>query len=158
MNHSRKLLKRVIAITTAASFVTVGGDTALAAGSYREAETAAYDNFVVGTASLWNDYLENYQKALTGSKAVIDLKLEDTGKLLLGSAAGGMDLSWLNNVSLDTSVSIQKGLEAVKMAVLLNDSRLCDLNAYVDLENLMEYMQVPDIFRRVSSDFHAEFR
>ncbi len=145
MNHSRKLLKRVIAITTAASFVTVGGDTALAAGSYREAETAAYDNFVAGTASLWNDYLENYQKALTGSKAVIDLKLEDTGKLLLGSAAGGMDLSWLNNVSLDTSVSIQKGLEAVKMAVLLNDSRLCDLNAYVDLENLMEYMQVPDI-------------
>ena len=77
MNHSRKLLKRVIAITTAASFVTVGGDTALAAGSYREAETAAYDNFVAGTASLWNDYLENYQKALTGSKAVIDLKLED---------------------------------------------------------------------------------
>ena len=145
MIHRRKLLKRVIAITTAASFVTVGGDTALAAGSYREAETAAYDNFVAGTASLWNDYLENYQKALTGSKAVIDLKLEDTGKLLLGSAAGGMDLSWLNNVSLDTSVSIQKGLEAVKMAVLLNDSRLCDLNAYVDLENLMEYMQVPDI-------------
>ena len=67
-------------------------------------------------------------------------------------------MSWLNNVSLDTSVSIQKGLEAVKMAVLLNDSRLCDLNAYVDLENLMEYMQVPDIYRRVSSDFHAEFR
>ena len=63
MNHSRKLLKRVIAITTAASFVTVGGDTALAAGSYREAETAAYDNFVAGTASLWNDYLENYQSA-----------------------------------------------------------------------------------------------
>ena len=82
MNHSRKLLKRVIAIKTAASFVTVGGDTALAAGSYREAETAAYDNFVAGTASLWNDYLENYQKALTGSKAVSDLKLEDTGKLL----------------------------------------------------------------------------
>ena len=25
MNHSRKLLKRIIAITTAASFVTVGG-------------------------------------------------------------------------------------------------------------------------------------
>lgn len=145
MNHSRKLLKRVIAMTTAASFVTVGGNTALAEDSYREAETAAYDNFVAGTASLWNDYLENYQKALTGSNAVIDLKLEDTGKLLLGSAAGGMDLSWLNNVSLDTSVSIQKGLEAVKMAVLLNDSRLCDLNAYIDLENLMEYMQVPDI-------------
>ena len=36
----------------------------MAAGSYREAETAAYDNFVAGTASLWNDYLENYQKAL----------------------------------------------------------------------------------------------
>ena len=54
-------------------------------------------------------------------------------------------MSWLNNVSLDTSVSIQKGLEAVKIAVLLNDSRLCNLNAYVDLENLMEYMQVPDI-------------
>lgn len=53
MNHSRKLLKRAIAITTAASFVTVGGNTALAAGSYREAETAAYDNFVGGTASLW---------------------------------------------------------------------------------------------------------
>ena len=108
----------------------------MAAGSYREAETAAYDNFVAGTASLWNDYVE-ISEALTGSKAVIDLKLEDTGKLLLGSAAGGMDLSWLNNVSLDTSVSIQKGLEAVKMAVLLNDSRLCDLNAYVDLENLI---------------------
>ena len=64
MNHSRKLLKRAIAITTAASFVTVGGNTALAAGSYREAETAAYDNFVAGTASLWNDYLENYPKII----------------------------------------------------------------------------------------------
>ncbi|MFQ9395329.1 MAG: hypothetical protein ACLR2E_16350 [Lachnospiraceae bacterium] len=41
---------------------------------------------------------KNYQKALTGSKAVIDLKLEDTGKLLLGSAGRRMDLSWLNNV------------------------------------------------------------
>ena len=58
---------------------------------------------------------------------------------------GGMDFSWLQSISLDTNTSLQQGLEALTAAVLLNDSKLCDLNIYMDFAKMAEYIQIPDI-------------
>ena len=145
MNRTRKLLKKVIAVAAASSLIAAGGSTVMAAGSYQEAETAAYDKFVSGVASSWEEYLASYQTAQKGSNAKITLNVEDTGRALLGAMAGGMDFSWLQSISLDTNTSLQQGLEALTAAVLLNDSKLCDLNIYMDFAKMAEYIQIPDI-------------
>ena len=146
MNRTRKLLKKVIAVAAASSLIAAGGSTVMAAGSYQEAETAAYDKFVSGVASSWEEYLASYQTAQKGSNAKITLNVEDTGRALLGAMAGGMDFSWLQSISLDTNTSLQQGLEALTAAVLLNDSKLCDLNIYMDFAKMAEYIQIPDIY------------
>ena len=69
MNRTRKLLKKVIAVAAASSLIAAGGSTVMAAGSYQEAETAAYDKFVSGVASSWEEYLASYQTAQKGSNA-----------------------------------------------------------------------------------------
>ena len=112
MNRTRKLLKKVIAVAAASSLIAAGGSTVMAAGSYQEAETAAYDKFVSGVASSWEEYLASYQTAQKGSNAKITLNVEDTGRALLGAMTGGMDFSWLQSISLDTNTSLQQGLEA----------------------------------------------
>ena len=145
MNRTRKLLKKVIAVAAASSLIAAGGSTVMAAGSYQEAETAAYDKFVSGVASSWEEYLTSYQTAQKGSNAKITLNVEDTGRALLGAMTGGMDFSWLQSISLDTNTSLQQGLEALTAAVLLNDSKLCDLNIYMDFAKMAEYIQIPDI-------------
>ena len=145
MNRTRKILKKVIAVAAASSLIAAGGSTVMAAGSYQEAETAAYDKFVSGVASSWEEYLASYQTAQKGSNAKITLNVEDTGRALLGAMAGGMDFSWLQSISLDTNTSLQQGLEAFTAAVLLNDSKLCDLNIYMDFAKMAEYIQIPDI-------------
>lgn len=145
MNRTRKLLKKVIAVAAASSLIAAGGSTVMAAGSYQEAETAAYDKFVSGVASSWEEYLASYQTAQKGSNAKITLNVEDTGRALLGAMTGGMDFSWLQSISLDTNTSLQQGLEALTSAVLLNDSKLCDLNIYMDFAKMAEYIQIPDI-------------
>lgn len=145
MNRTRKLLKKVIAVAAASSLIAAGGSTVMAAGSYQEAETAAYDKFVSGVASSWEEYLASYQTAQKGSNAKITLNVEDTGRALLGAMTGGMDFSWLQSISLDTNTSLQQGLEALTAAVLLNDSKLCDLNIYMDFAKMAEYIQIPDI-------------
>lgn len=145
MNRTRKLLKKVIAVAAASSLIAAGGSTVMAAGSYQEAETAAYDKFVSGVASSWEEYLASYQTAQKGSNAKITLDVEDTGRALLGAMTGGMDFSWLQSISLDTNTSLQQGLEALTAAVLLNDSKLCDLNIYMDFAKMAEYIQIPDI-------------
>ena len=145
MNRTRKLLKKVIAVAAASSLIAAGGSTVMAAGSYQEAETAAYDKFVSGVASSWEEYLASYQTAQKGANAKITLNVEDTGRALLGAMTGGMDFSWLQSISLDTNTSLQQGLEALTAAVLLNDSKLCDLNVYMDFAKMAEYIQIPDI-------------
>ena len=145
MNRTRKLLKKVIAVAAASSLIVAGGSTVMAAGSYQKAETAAYDKFVSGVASSWEEYLTSYQTAQKGSNAKITLNVEDTGRALLGAMTGGMDFSWLKSISLDTNTSLQQGLEALTSAVLLNDSKLCDLNIYMDFAKMAEYIQIPDI-------------
>lgn len=145
MNRTRQILKKLAAAALGASLILSGSSTAFAAGSYQETEKAALNKLTDGIPETWDTYLENYKKSAAGSKSNMTLKVEDTGRALIGALMGGTDVSWLQSISLDSNISIKDGVEAIVSSVLLNDNKLCDFNVYMDLANMMEYIQIPEL-------------
>ena len=143
MNRTRQILKKSAAAVLCASLILSGSSTAFAAGSYQETEKVALNKLTDGIPETWDTYLENYKKSAAGSKSNMTLKVEDTGRALIGALMGGTDVSWLQSISLDSNISIKDGVEAIVSSVLLNDNKLCDFNVYMDLANMMEYIQIP---------------
>lgn len=128
-----------------ASLVVSGSSTVFAAGSYQEAEKTALANVVSELPGAWDDYLENYQKSCEGTKGTFTLTVEDTGRALAGALMGGTDVSWLQSITFDSDITIKDGVEAIVSGLLLNDTKLCDLNFYMDLANMVEYIQIPEL-------------
>lgn len=143
MNRT-KMLKKAAALTVASTVLFSTSSSVLAA-SYQEVEKAALTQAVKGFSSYWDTVLSQQEKALAGSKANMSLTLEDGGKALLSAVSGGMDFSWLNSLSMDMAVSMAEGKEMMNAEVLLNDSSLCSMNMYMDMAELIEYMQVPEL-------------
>ena len=56
-----------------------------------------------------------------------------------------MDFSWLNTLTMDMTAAVTEGKEIVNGEILLNDSPLCNMNMYMDLNELVEYLQIPEL-------------
>lgn len=145
MNRTRQILKKAVVTAMGASLVVSGSSTVFAAGSYQEAEKTALANVVSELPGAWDDYLANYQKSCEGTKSTFTLTVEDTGRALAGALMGGTDVSWLQSITFDSDISIKDGVEAIVGGLLLNDTKLCDLNFYMDLANMVEYIQIPEL-------------
>lgn len=145
MNRTRQILKKAVVTAMGASLVVSGSSTVFAAGSYKETEKTALANVVSELPGAWDDYLENYQKACEGTKGTFTLTVEDTGRALAGALMGGTDVSWLQSITFDSDITIKDGVEAIVGGLLLNDTKLCDLNFYMDLANMVEYIQIPEL-------------
>ena len=145
MNRTRQILKKAVVTAMGASLVVSGSSTVFAAGSYQETEKTALANVVSKLPEAWNGYLENYQKACEGTKSTFTLTVEDTGRALAGALMGGTDVSWLQSFTFDSDITIKDGVEAIAGGLLLNDTKLCDLNFYMDLANMVEYIQIPEL-------------
>ena len=145
MNRTRQILKKAVVTAMGASLVVSGSSTVFAAGSYQETEKTALANVVSKLPEAWNGYLENYQKACEGTKSTFTLTVEDTGRALAGALMGGTDVSWLQSITFDSDITIKDGVEAIVGGLLLNDTKLCDLNFYMDLANMVEYIQIPEL-------------
>ena len=145
MNRTRQILKKAVVTAMGASLVVSGSSTVFAAGSYQETEKTALANVVSKLPEAWNGYLENYQKACEGTKSTFTLTVEDTGRALAGALMGGTDVSWLQSITFDSDITIKDGVEAIVSGLLLNDTKLCDLNFYMDLANMVEYIQIPEL-------------
>lgn len=145
MNRTRQILKKAVVTAMGASLVVSGSSTVFAASSYKETEKTALANVVSKLPEAWNSYLENYQKACEGTKSTFTLTVEDTGRALAGALMGGTDVSWLQSVTFDSDITIKDGVEAIAGGLLLNDTKLCDLNFYMDLANMVEYIQIPEL-------------
>lgn len=145
MNRTRQILKKAVVTAMGASLVVSGSSTVFAAGSYQETEKTALANVVSKLPEAWNSYLENYQKACEGTKSTFTLTVEDTGRALAGALMGGTDVSWLQSITFDSDITIKDGVEAIVGGLLLNDTKLCDLNFYMDLANMVEYIQIPEL-------------
>lgn len=145
MNRTRQVLKKAVVTAMGASLVVSGSSTVFAAGSYQEAEKTALANVVSELPGAWDDYLANYQKSCEGTKGTFTLTVEDTGRALAGALMGGTDVSWLQSITFDSDITIKDGVEAIVSGLLLNDTKLCDLNFYMDLANMVEYIQIPEL-------------
>ena len=145
MNRTRQILKKAVVTAMGASLVISGSSTVFAASSYKETEKTALANVVSKLPEAWNSYLENYQKACEGPKGTFTLTVEDTGRALAGALMGGTDVSWLQSITFDSDITIKDGVEAIVGGLLLNDTKLCDLNFYMDLANMVEYIQIPEL-------------
>ena len=145
MNRTRQILKKAVVTAMGASLVVSGSSTVFAASSYKETEKTALANVVSKLPEAWNSYLENYQKACEGTKGTFTLTVEDTGRALAGALMGGTDVSWLQSITFDSDITIKDGVEAIVGGLLLNDTKLCDLNFYMDLANMVEYIQIPEL-------------
>ena len=145
MNRTRQILKKAVVTAMGASLVVSGSSTVFAASSYKETEKTALANVVSELPGAWDDYLENYQKACKGTKGTFTLTVEDTGRALAGALMGGTDVSWLQSITFDSDITIKDGVEAIVSGLLLNDTKLCDLNFYMDLANMVEYIQIPEL-------------
>ena len=145
MNRTRQILKKAVVTAMGASLVVSGSSTVFAAGSYQETEKTALANVVSELPGTWDDYLENYQKSCEGTKGTFTLTVEDTGRALAGALMGGTDVSWLQSITFDSDITIKDGVEAIVSGLLLNDTKLCDLNFYMDLANMVEYIQIPEL-------------
>ena len=145
MNRTRQILKKAVVTAMGASLVISGSSIVFAASSYKETEKTALANVVSKLPEAWNSYLENYQKACEGTKGTFTLTVEDTGRALAGALMGGTDVSWLQSITFDSDITIKDGVEAIVGGLLLNDTKLCDLNFYMDLANMVEYIQIPEL-------------
>lgn len=144
MNRSRKIMKKLTAAAAALALV-LSGTSQVFAASYKETEKAALDKLVAGFSAYWDAVMAQYEKGQeTGFNAKMKLTVEETGKAVLGAMVG-MDFSWLNTVTMDMTEIIKDGKEAINADILLNDAPVGTMNICMDLANMTEYFQIPEL-------------
>ena len=144
MNRSRKIMKKLTA-AAAASALVLSGTSQVFAASYKETEKAALDKLVAGFSAYWDAVMAQYEKGQeTGFNAKMKLTVEETGKAVLGAMVG-MHFSWLNTVTMDMTEIIKDGKEAINADILLNDAPVGTMNICMDLANMTEYFQIPEL-------------
>lgn len=144
MNRTRKIMKKLTA-AAAASALVLSGTSQVFAASYKETEKAALDKLVAGFSAYWDAVMAQYEKGQeTGFNAKMELTVEETGKAVLGAMVG-MDFSWLNTVTMDMTEIIKDGKEAINADILLNDAPVGTMNICMDLANMTEYFQIPEL-------------
>ena len=144
MNRSRKIMKKLTA-AAAASALVLSGTSQVFAASYKETEKAALDKLVAGFSAYWDAVMAQYEKGQeTGFNAKMKLTVAETGKAVLGAMVG-MDFSWLNTVTMDMTEIIKDGKEAINADILLNDAPVGTMNICMDLANMTEYFQIPEL-------------
>lgn len=145
MKTRKKWLRKTTAICTAALLGTaVIPSTAFAADNYASIEKNAWAAAVKNMASSYAASIEESQALVSGMQSDISLKIEDSGRSLLGFVAP-FDISWLNDITLANTVSFTDGKEGLLMKVLLNDNQICSLEYYLDPESQDVYMRIPEL-------------
>ena len=118
--------------------------TAWAADSYKEPEKAA---FAKAIQEMGADYAQDLAQIGDGAvkgNAEIKLSLDDGGKAILGMLTP-VDISWLEDASMDTKVNLNEGTMIETMDVKVNGTKICTIEYYFDTENSEVYMRIPEL-------------
>ena len=118
--------------------------TAWAADSYNETEKAA---FAKAIQEMGADYAQDLAQIGDGAvkgNAEIKLSLDDGGKAILGMLTP-VDISWLEDASMDTKVNLNEGTMIETMDVKVNGTKICTIEYYFDTENSEVYMRIPEL-------------
>ena len=145
MRKRKNHLKKATALCAAAILTaTAVPSVAYAADTYADAEKSNWAESVKNFTESYAASLQEYDTLLSGSDADITLKLEDSGRSLLGFIAP-FDISWLNDITFATSVTLKDGQEGVLMKALLNGTQICTIEYYLDSESQDVYMRIPEL-------------
>ena len=118
--------------------------TAWAADSYKETDKAA---FAKAIQEMGADYAQDLAQIGDGAvkgNAEIKLSLDDGGKAILGMLTP-VDISWLEDASMDTKVNLNEGTMIETMDVKVNGTKICTIEYYFDTENSEVYMRIPEL-------------
>lgn len=118
--------------------------TAWVADSYKETEKAA---FAKAIQEMGADYAQDLAQIGDGAvkgNAEIKLSLDDGGKAILGMLTP-VDISWLEDASMDTKVNLNEGTMIETMDVKVNGTKICTIEYYFDTENSEVYMRIPEL-------------
>lgn len=145
MKTKKKWLKKATAICTAGLLSAAALSSAVyAADSYSSIEKNAWSEKVKEMAGAYATSLEESQSLMSGVQGDMSLKLEDSGRSLLGFIAP-FDVSWMNDITLSTTSTFVDGQTGTLMKVLLNDNLVCTLEYYLDPETQDIYMRIPEL-------------
>ena len=145
MKTKKKWLKKATAICTTGLLSAAALSSAVyAADSYSSIEKNAWSEKVKDMAGAYATSLEESQSLISGVQGDISLKLEDSGRSLLGFIAP-FDVSWMNDITLSTTSTFADGQTGTLMKVLLNDNLVCTLEYYLDPETQDIYMRIPEL-------------
>ncbi|MDO5136232.1 MAG: hypothetical protein Q4D55_09280 [Eubacteriales bacterium] len=116
--------------------------SAQAAPSYQEAEKAALAKTLETLTSSYSQQYAAYP--VQAGVSNISLQLQDAGKAFLGMMVPA-DISWLNDLTFSANVGFDDSQLAETVDVLLNGSKICTMEIYMDSETLDTYVRIPEL-------------
>ena len=141
----KKWLRKTTALCAAAVLGAAAvPSAAFGADSYSAAEKESWAKSVAEFTSAYAESMNSSETLMSGAQADISLKLEDSGRSLLGFLVPD-DISWADSLVLSTTSSFVDGKEGILMKVLLNDTQICTIEYYLDPETQDIFMKIPEL-------------
>ena len=137
--------KKIIAILLASLMAaSMAPQTAWAADSYKETEKAAFAKAIEEMSTEYAADLSQLDTEKVQGNAKITLNLDDGGKAIAGMLSP-VDISWLDQASLDTNVVVSDTTLTEFMDVDVNGTKICTVEYYMDTVNSVIYMRIPEL-------------
>lgn len=137
--------KKITAILLASLMAaSMAPQTAWAADSYKETEKAAFAKAIEEMCTEYAADLSQLDTEKVQGNAKITLNLDDGGKAIAGMLSP-VDISWLDQASLDTNVVVSDTTLTEFMDVDVNGTKICTVEYYMDTVNSVIYMRIPEL-------------
>jgi len=133
---------------------------------FKYVEYNTFSKYVDDISEAYGNVKKTYTEDVA-AEAEIKVTLSETGKDLIKDYVG-LDLGWLNSVSIDGSTNINNGKESVNLNLKLSDKTILSANViadmaaskmYMAITNLSnEYVELPLVQGSQYGDYNASLR
>ena len=136
--------KKFTAISLAALLGLTAAPASAFAQSFTEIEQPALTNAISTLAQQYAQSFEEFEALQSGIHEEMTFTLDDAGRSLLGILIP-VDISWFKDVRLSADISMEESAQFMTAGVYMNDTKICTLEYFFDLENLEIYMRIPEL-------------
>lgn len=136
--------KKFTAISLTALLGLTAAPASAFAQSFTEIEQPALTNAISALAQQYTQSFEEFEAMQSGIHEELTFTLDDAGRSLLGFLIP-VDISWFNDVRLSADISMEENAQFMTAGVYMNDTKICNLEYFFDLDNLEIYMRIPEL-------------
>lgn len=136
--------KKFTAISLTALLGLTAAPASAFAQSFTEIEQPALTNAISALAQQYAQSFEEFEALQSGIHEEMTFTLDDAGRSLLGILVP-VDISWFKDVRLSADISMEESAQFMTAGVYMNDTKICTLEYFFDLENLEIYMRIPEL-------------